>query len=254
MEYTIKKLGELAGVSTRTLRYYDQIGLLKPCRINSSGYRIYGQSEVDTLQQILFYREMGVELSRIIQILQDTEFNHLQALEEHRAKLLQQQTRINLLIDTVDKTICQMKGKGGKYMTDKEKFEGFKKTLIDENERKYGDEVAKKYGEEAKARSNARFMNLSQEEYDKMTALSAKIIEKLEKAVQENADPDSEAGLQIAEMHKDWLHYTWEKYCKEAHRALAQMYVDDERFTVYYDKNVTGCAKFLRDAVAVYCK
>ena len=59
MEYTVQKLGQLAGISARTLRYYDEIGLLKPTRINSSGYRIYGATEVDRLQQILFYRELG---------------------------------------------------------------------------------------------------------------------------------------------------------------------------------------------------
>ena len=251
MEYTIKKLGKLAGVSTRTLRYYDQIGLLKPCRINSSGYRIYGQNEVDNLQQILFYREMGIELSKIIQILKDPEFEHLRALEEHKKELLQKQTRLNLLIDTVNKTICQMKGKTD--MTDKEKFEGFKKNLIDENEMKYGKEVAERFGEEVKAKSNARIMNLSQEAYDKMTALATEINKNLEKAVQDNTDPRGEVGLWIAQMHKNWLSYTWETYAKEAHRGLAQAYVDDERFTAYYDKNVVGCAKFLRDAVEAYC-
>ena len=62
MEYTVQKLGQLAGISTRTLRYYDEIGLLKPARINSSGYRIYGATEVNRLQQILFYRELDVSL------------------------------------------------------------------------------------------------------------------------------------------------------------------------------------------------
>ena len=65
MEYTIKKLSELAGVSTRTLRYYDEIGILKPARINSSGYRIYGEKEIDILQQILFYRELDFNLDSI---------------------------------------------------------------------------------------------------------------------------------------------------------------------------------------------
>ena len=68
MEYTVQKLGKLAGVSTRTLRYYDEIGILKPARINSSGYRIYGQAEVNQLQQILFYRELGVSLENIKKI------------------------------------------------------------------------------------------------------------------------------------------------------------------------------------------
>ncbi|GAA3327935.1 hypothetical protein GCM10020331_069880 [Ectobacillus funiculus] len=64
MEYTVQRLGQMAGVSTRTLRYYDEIGILRPARINSSGYRIYGQEEVDRLQQILFYRELGVSLEK----------------------------------------------------------------------------------------------------------------------------------------------------------------------------------------------
>lgn len=65
MEYTIKKLGSMAGVSTRTLRYYDEVGILKPARINSSGYRIYGKKEVDRLQQILFYRELDISIDKI---------------------------------------------------------------------------------------------------------------------------------------------------------------------------------------------
>lgn len=82
MEYTVQNLGKLAGVSTRTLRYYDEIELLKPARINSSGYRIYGQAEVDRLQQILFYRELGVNLDRIKEIITASTFNGVNALRE----------------------------------------------------------------------------------------------------------------------------------------------------------------------------
>lgn len=83
MEYTVQQLARLAGVSARTLRYYDEIGLLKPARINSSGYRIYGTKEVDRLQQILFYRELGVSLEKIIAILSSPSFDRVQALKEH---------------------------------------------------------------------------------------------------------------------------------------------------------------------------
>ncbi len=69
MEYTVQKLSQIAGISTRTLRYYDEIGILKPARMNSSGYRIYGKAEVDQLQQILFYRELGVNLEKIKRLL-----------------------------------------------------------------------------------------------------------------------------------------------------------------------------------------
>ncbi len=76
MEYTVQKLGHLAGVSTRTLRYYDEIGILKPARINSSGYRIYGQAEVNRLQQILFYRELGMGLENIKKLVTSPSFDN----------------------------------------------------------------------------------------------------------------------------------------------------------------------------------
>lgn len=88
MEYTVKKLAALADVSTRTLRYYDEIGILKPARINSSGYRIYGQNEVDRLQQILFYRELEVSLEDIKEIISQPDYSSCKALKDHRIKLL----------------------------------------------------------------------------------------------------------------------------------------------------------------------
>lgn len=141
MEYTVQKLGKLAGISTRTLRYYDQIGLLKPARINASGYRVYGQTEVDRLQQILFYRELGVNLNEIKRIIDAPTFDSFQALKEHRRQLLDKKSQLELLIANVDKTIAAREGRI--TMTDQEKFEGFKEKLIEENERKYGKEFGK---------------------------------------------------------------------------------------------------------------
>ena len=97
MEYTVQKLGSLAGVSTRTLRYYDEIGILKPARINSSGYRIYGQGEVDRLQQILFYRELGISLENIKEIVTAPSFDGATALKEHRKKLLEKKEQLEFL-------------------------------------------------------------------------------------------------------------------------------------------------------------
>ncbi|CAM5216920.1 MerR family transcriptional regulator OS=Ureibacillus acetophenoni OX=614649 GN=SAMN05877842_11178 PE=4 SV=1 [Ureibacillus acetophenoni] len=106
MEYTISKLAKLANVSARTLRYYDEINLLKPTRINSSGYRIYGQNEVDRLQQILFFRELGVELETITSIMNNPEFDKTKALESHLYQLEQKKSRLEKLIETVEKTIA----------------------------------------------------------------------------------------------------------------------------------------------------
>ena len=250
MEYTVDKLRKMAGISSRTLRYYDEIGLLKPCRINSSGYRIYGQAEVDTLQQILFYRELGMSLSEIAKIVHDPSFDRLTALEEHLRALQEKEAQLKILINNVKKTI--LKEKGLITMTDKEKFEGFKKHLIEENEEKYGEEIREKYGEKCVFQSNEKFLNLSQEQYKKMQDLAKEINSGLEKAAQNGEDPEGEAGQKLAAMHKEWLTLTWPKYSKDAHAGLVQMYVEDERFTAYYDKNVTGCAQFLRDAVIAY--
>jgi DNA-binding transcriptional MerR regulator len=249
MEYTVQKLGQMAGVSTRTLRYYDEIGILKPARINSSGYRIYGQSEVDQLQQILFYRELGVSLERIKDIVTSPSFDGTEALREHRAKLLEKRAQLDLLISNVDKTIAL---KGGKItMMDKEKFEGFKEKLIDDNESKYGQEARKNYGDEAVNKSNQKVKNMSHEDYDRVTRLEAEVKETLQAAF-ETGDPSSELAQRAADLHRQWLSFYWDSYNKEAHLGVTQMYVDDERFTAYYDEKQPGVAAFLRDAVLVY--
>ena len=249
MEYTVQKLGSLAGVSTRTLRYYDEIGILKPARINSSGYRIYGQAEVDRLQQILFFRELGISLDRIKEILTAPSFDSAAALKEHREKLLEKKERLELLIANVDKTIAVTEGRMN--MSNKEKFEGFKKKMIDENEKKYGKEIREKYGEETVNKSNAKLKNMTQEQYDEVTALAEKVTQTLAEAFK-TRNPSGELAQKAADLHKQWLSYYWNEYSKEAHAGLAQMYVDDERFTAYYDKEQPGTAEFLRDAIHIY--
>lgn len=249
MEYTVLELGKMAGVSTRTLRYYDEIGILKPARINPSGYRIYGSNEVDRLQQILFYRELGLNLEDIRQILSSPSFDEVKALREHREKLLQQRKRIDLLIANVEKTIARKEGKI--TMTDHEKFEGFKKKLIDENEKKYGAEIRGRYGDKAVEESNRKMMNMSKEQYDAFKKLEEEIIENLKKAYA-TGDPAGELAQKTADLHRQWLSCTWGKYSKEAHAGVARMYAEDERFKAYYDEKQPGGAEFLRDAILIY--
>lgn len=136
-------------------------------------------------------------------------------------------------------------------MSDQEKFEGFKKKMIDENERKYGKEIREKYGEDTVNQSNAKLMNMSQEDYEAVTKLEAEVREALAEAFA-TGDPAGELAQKAAELHKRWLTYYWTEYSKEAHAGLAQMYVEDERFTAYYDKEQPGMAAFLRDAVHIY--
>jgi DNA-binding transcriptional MerR regulator len=249
MEYTVQKLGQIAGISTRTLRYYDEFGILKPARINSSGYRIYGQAEVDRLQQILFYRELGVSLESIKDIVTAPAFDGAQALRDHRQKLLEKREQLDLLIMNVDRTIALTEGRIN--MSDKEKFEGFKQKLVDDNEKNYGKEVRQKYGEDTVNKSNAKVKNMSQEQYDEVTKLANELTETLQAAFQ-SGDPAGELAQRAADLHRQWLSFYWDSYTKEAHAGVAQMYVDDERFTAYYDKVQPGTAVFLRDAVHIY--
>ncbi|MDF2947265.1 MAG: MerR family transcriptional regulator [Bacillales bacterium] len=251
MEYTVQKLGEIAGVSTRTLRYYDEFGILKPARINSSGYRIYGKAEVDTLQQILFYRELGVKLETIKEIVTSPTFDGANALKEHRDKLLEKKQQLDLLIENVDRTIAQKEGRIS--MSDKDKFNGFKQKLVEDNEAKYGKEIRDKYGDETVIKSNQKVLNMTEEEHAKITKLANDIMETLAEAIK-TGDPAGELAQKAADLHRQWLCFYWNEYSKEAHAGLAQMYVDDPRFTAYYDVKQPGTAEFLRDAIFIYTR
>ena len=217
--------------------------------INSSGYRIYGQNEVNLLQQIMFYRELGLQPETIKEIIHDPSFNRKNALKEHLQQLIAKRKQIDLLIEIVKKTIKHEEGRI--QMSDQEKFEGFKIRLVEENEKKYGDEVRERWGEEALEASNQKVLNMSQEDYEKVTKLAEDVNQTLAKAM-ETGDPASEISQRAADLHKQWLTFYWKEYSKEAHAGLAQMYVDDERFKAYYDKVKPGAAEFLRDAILVY--
>ncbi len=243
MEYTIQKVAKLAGVSARTLRYYDEIGLLKPARLASSGYRIYGQHELDLLQQILFYREMDLALPEIKALVTDPTFQPKEALKSHRQELLRKKERLDALIQNVEKTLENMEGMV--KMSDKEKFEGFKKDLIEKNEAKYGEEIREKYGDKTVDESNKRMLNLSKEDFARMEALNDKLFDLLERAKTDTALQED-----IYLTHKEWLSLSWPSYSEEAHIGLVNMYVDDARFKAYYDdRGGAGTAERLRDAV-----
>ena len=249
MEYTVQKLAQMAGISTRTLRYYDEIGILKPARINSSGYRIYGQMEVDKLQQILFYRELAVRLENIKEIVNSPSYKGVDALKDHRKKLLTKREQLDLLIANIDRTI-EVAG-GRSKMTDKEKFEGFKQKMIDDNEKKYGKEIRGKFGDEVINQSNNKIKGLTEEQYTEYEKLGVCVIDTL-KAAFATGDPAGELAQKTADLHRQWLSYSWNSYTKIAHAGIAQMYVDDERFKAYYDKEQTGATEFLRDAIVIY--
>lgn len=252
MGYTIKELTSLSGVTARALRYYEKIGLLEPVRL-SNGYRCYHTSHVDRLQQILLYQEMGFSLARIKQILDDPQYNRLQALEEQLYSLRLERSRLDCMIENVTRTILSTKGEV--IMNDKEKFNGMVKKLIQQNEDVYGEELRQKYGKEKIEHSYQKLSGMTPEEFNHAEALSQKINFLLKTAIESN-DPASEEAQLACDLHRQWLCCYWPEgtYSKAAHRNLSEMYTADERFRVYYEAIAPGCAEFFRNAIHIYCQ
>lgn len=249
MEYTINDMAKMAGISTRTLRYYDEIGLLIPKRVSSNGYRIYGKEEINKLQQILFYREFDMKLEKILEILMDKDFDRERVLRDHRRNLADKRKQMDMLIRNLDESIEEMEGRV--KMKDKDKFQGFKEKLVRDNEEKYGKEIREKYGAQVIEESNKKMMGQTREQFEKGEALGGEILVKLYLAM-DKGDPASEEAQEVARMHHEWLMLYWPAYSKEAHRGLANMYVEDERFRNFYDQEKEGAADFLRRIIEVY--
>lgn len=247
MEYGIRELSALAGVSARTLRYYDEIGLLKPAYVTEAGYRFYGERELELLQQILFYRERDFDLKSIQKLLYQDDFDVMRALEEHLLELESQRRHMDSLIYTVKQTIRSMKGEY--EMSDQEKFEAFKENAVKENDERYGAEVCEKYGEGEADASRRKILNMTEEEWKSFQELETKIRAALKAAVLSGAVAESEEAKEIVLLHKEWLCRTWKQYTAEAHKGVAALYIADERFKAYYDKEAEGCAAFLEQAV-----
>ena len=171
--------------------------------------------------------------------------NHLAALEAERERLEQ-------LIRSVKDTIGAEER--NEIMSDEQKFEAFKQRAVAHNEEVYGAEIRAKYGDQEVDEANAAVMNLTREQYQEWTNLGREIQERLEAAVQAGLSPENQVGKEICALHRRWLTITGNQYDPARHRGIAELYVIDERFTAYYDKQVPGCARFLRDAVVHWVK
>ena len=243
MEYSITSLARLAGVSTRTLRWYDAMGLLKPSCTGENGYRRYGAAEVDRLQDILFYRALGLPLARIRDILDDPSFDRLTALRGHLSALESERERISGLIRSVETTIAAIERKVS--MDDELKFEALKCSAVDWNEQQFGREARKKYGDAEVDSAHEAVMGLTKEQYAEWKRLGDEIRSRLETAVKAKSDADSAEAREIVSLHRRWLGFSGFEYDETRHRGLAAIYTSDERFAAYYDRNVPGCAALL---------
>ncbi|WP_040951295.1 MerR family transcriptional regulator [Gorillibacterium massiliense] len=238
----VKEVAELTGISIRTLHHYDEIGLLKPSGTTEAGYRLYSDTDLEKLQQILFFRELEFPLRKIKSILESPGFNRLEALEMQRGMLQAKQEQLVRMIATLNKTIEH--AKGDIAMTNEEKFKGF-----DFSSNPYEDEAKARWGEDAVNRANSRLGSMAAGEQktlgDEMNALYSHLADLRHTSP---ASEEAQAGI------KEWflLLNQMGSYSLEAFRGLGQMYVADERFTKNIDKFGEGLAAFMRDAMAVY--
>ncbi|MBN3490328.1 MerR family transcriptional regulator [Acholeplasma equirhinis] len=251
MTFKNSELAKLAGISTRTLRYYDQVNLLKPKRNDDSNYRYYSQDDVDKLQHILILKEMGLEIEAIKKLLKIKDLtSRIELFGKHLVELNLKKSKLEKLISNVNNTIKAMKGEI--KMSDQSKFEGLKDDLIKHNEETYKEEVISFWGQKAYEDAKKYFKNMSEEKFNQFNQIQIDLIHTLQHA-KENPN-DLSLREKAARLHKEWIMIAWGKYNLEAHHNLVKMYVDDERFKRYYDQHGEGLAKLLRDSVLEYIK
>jgi DNA-binding transcriptional MerR regulator len=239
----VKEVAYLVGISVRTLHHYDEIGLLTPAQVTDAGYRLYSDTNLEMLQQILFFREIGLPLKRISELINHPSFDRLEALELHRKMLLDKRARLDKMLATIDKTIRHTKGEI--QMSNKEKFEGF-----DFSHNPYELEARERWGDEVVDKANASIGSLSKEEQAGMSEEMIAIFVK--NADVRNYAPESkEAQAAIGEWYQ-FLNSKGHYYSLEAFKGLGQLYLDDGRFTKNIDKFGDGLAAFMREAMAVY--
>jgi len=242
---TIRQCAKLAGVTVRTLHHYDQIGLLKPARLADNGYRLYDGQSLLQLQQILFYRELGLGLDEIRGILAQPGFSPLQALKSHRRALKDRADRLAKLMDTVDRTIEHLEG--GSTMDNHELFEGFS----EEKQKEYAAEAAKLYGEKQVYDSQARWDAYSPERKKAILQNGSLVITQITEAIPYGAD-----SPQVQALVEQWHRHIGNFYrCSyEVLDGLADLYMQSPDFYNNFKKGHPAMPEFLSEAIHIYCR
>jgi DNA-binding transcriptional MerR regulator len=244
MVYTVKQLAELAGVSVRTLHYYDEIDLLKPSSVGANGYRYYADDEALRLQQILFFRELDFSLQAIRTILDDPAFDVVAALHAHRQALEDRVRRLQTLIQTVDSTILHLMGEVD--MSKKRLFAGFSA----EEEVRYHQEAREQYGAEEVDASYQRWNHYSPQQKEQILAEGQAIYADVVALMDQGAD-SPEVQQVIARWHQH-LRYFYEPTVERL-RGLGQLYVDHPDFARNFREMHPDLPEFMRAAITHYC-
>jgi DNA-binding transcriptional MerR regulator len=241
---SVKQLASLAGVSSRTLHYYAEIGLLRPTRIAANGYRQYDRRAALRLQQIRFYRELGLGLDPIRQILDQPGFDTMQAPQAHRQALLVEADRLRMLLATLDKTILHLKAET--MMSNQELSAGF----TPEQEQAYEDEARRRWGDEKVTESSRRWKAYSEAERQSILNEGGAIYLELNKHIA--GDPASaEVQALVARWHQH-LRYFYEP-TPEILRGLGGAYAADPAFAEFFARFDPALPAFLHQAIDIYC-
>lgn len=246
MKYTVQKLAKLAGISVRTLHYYDEIGLLKPTRIGENRYRYYEENELLRLQQILFFKELDFPLDEIVKIMSATQFDTAIALHDQKELLALKKERIERLINTIDTRLKSLKG--GETMNTDDLFASFDDQELVHNMQ----EAKRRWGNtDAYRQSIERVKHWTKDDYEKFKEDSEAWTKKMADIMNSGASISSDEVQQMIDQHYNGLKIFYEPNY-EMYKGLGQLYVDDPKFTAYYDRHAEGLAKFMCYAMVYY--
>jgi MerR family transcriptional regulator, thiopeptide resistance regulator len=241
--YSVGRVADLSGVTIRTLHHYDEIGLLSPGGRSDAGYRVYEDSDLERLQRILFYRELGFTLKEISTIIDDPNTDSMGHLRRQRRLLLERIERLGAMVDAID---YEMEANTMDIkLTPEERFEVFG----DFRPEDHAEEAERRWGEsDSFKESNRRVSKYTKEDWLTLKAEAEEVQNRLAAAFEGGLAPDSGEAMDAAEAHRQHISHWFYECTYEIHRGLTDMYVSDERFRSNYDTQAPGLAAYIKEA------
>jgi MerR family transcriptional regulator, thiopeptide resistance regulator len=244
MDYTVGRAAEIAGVTVRTLHHYDEIGLLSPGGRSNAGHRRYDDADLERLQQILLYRELGFTLEEIATILDDPDVEARTHLRRQHALLRDRIARLQEMAAAVEYMLEAQKV--GMNLTPEEKFEVFG----DFDPDAYTEEVEQRWAEtDAYKESARRTSRYSKDDWARIQQETDDLLQRWIAAYDAGTPAESQAAMDLAEEHRQQITKHFYECSVEIHTGLAEMYIADPRFTKYYDERRTGLAQYVHDSI-----
>ncbi|WP_083089653.1 MerR family transcriptional regulator [Clostridium septicum] len=245
--YKIKEVATMAGISVRTLHYYDEINLLKPNFINKSGYRVYSKDDIERLHQILFFKELSFSLNEIKNIVNNPNFDKVEVLKIQKELLLRKRNRLDEIINSISDILSN----SNNSLDYNERFKVFNMKEIEEFKKKYEKEVREKYPKKIVDECNKKTNKYNKDDWKKIQDNADEIFNSLAKLMDSN--PSCEEVQNLIEEYRNHITSNFYQCTIEIYRGLGELYVTDERFIKFYDKYKKDLANFIKEAIDIYC-